>query len=63
MEDQSTSEKILIRVIANGGENRKCKKSKKQLRKRRATAATEKEAIQVGGWNGQPPRSTTRIQV
>ena len=49
MEDQRTSGKTLIRVIANGGENRKCKKSKNQLGKRHATAATEKEAIQVGG--------------
>ena len=47
-----TSAKTLIMMLANGRENRECKKSKKQVRKQHATAATEKEAIQVGGWNG-----------
>ena len=47
-----TSTKTLIRMLANGRENRECKKSKKQVRKQHATAATEKEAIQVEDWNG-----------
>ena len=37
-----TSEKTLIRVMANGRENRECKKSKKQLRKRRTTLCNGK---------------------
>ena len=44
--------KTSIRMLANGRENRECKKSKKQVRKQHATAATEKEAIQVEDWNG-----------
>ena len=44
--------KTLIRMLANGRENRECKKSEKQVRKQYATAATEKEAIQVEDWNG-----------
>ena len=37
-----TSAKTLIRVMANGRENRECKKSKKQLRKRRTTLCNGK---------------------
>ena len=44
--------KTLIRMLANERENRECKKAKKQVRKQHATAATEKEAIQVEDWNG-----------
>ena len=44
--------KTLIRMLANGRENRECKKSEKQVRKQYATAATEKEVIQVEDWNG-----------
>ena len=37
-----TSEKTLISVMANGRENRECKKSKKQLRNRRTTLCNGK---------------------
>ena len=43
------SEKTLIRVMANGRENRECKKSKKQLRKRRTTLCNGKGSHPSGG--------------
>ena len=47
MKTRARHAKTLIRMLANGRENRECKKSEKQVRKQYATAATEKEVIQV----------------